>query len=274
VKLVHRQRWDVTPKEAVQIQRRLREKLARLWRDSTRLSAPLPRNPLIAGADISYDKGSDKLFAAVVVMRMVGKNPSPQPSPQPSPPHCGGEGVGFVSCGAKSEGGQDAHSTFEIVETATVVDRARFPYVPGLLSFREAPVLLKCFRKLRCTPDVVMIDGHGLAHPRRFGIACHIGWLLNVPTIGCGKSILVGEYKRLQRCRGATAALIHKGEAVGCAVRTRTGVQPVYISIGHRIDLPTAVRLTLRCAPRFRIPEPTRQAHLLVNQLRLAARRL
>ena len=220
----------MTPKEAVRIQRRLRGKLARLWRDSTRLPAPLPRHPLVAGADISYDKNSNKLFAAVVVLRVPA---------------------------------------LEVVEMATVVDRARFPYVPGLLSFREAPVLLKCFRKLRCMPDVVMIDGHGLAHPRRFGIACHIGWLLDVPTIGCGKSILVGEHKRLGKRRGATATLIHKGEVVGSAVRTRTGVQPVYISIGHRIDLPTAVRLALRCAPRVRLPEPTRQAHLLVNQLRL-----
>jgi len=101
--------------------------------------------------------------------------------------------------------------------------------------------------------------------PSRF-----VGWLLDVPTIGCGKSILVGEYKRFSKRRGATAPLIHKGEAVGCAVRTRTGVQPVYISIGHKIDLPTAVRLALRCAPRVRLPEPTRQAHLLVNRLRLA----
>ena len=233
---------------AVQIQQRLRGKIV------TRLSAPLPRNPLIAGADISYDKGSDRLFAAVVVGRMISENPSPYSSPP------GGEDVRRT--------GEGAPCDFEIVETATVVDRARFPYVPGLLSFREAPVLLKCFRKLRCMPDVVMIDGHGLAHPRRFGIACHIGWLLDVPTIGCGKSILVGEYKRLGRRHGAIGGLIHKGEAVGCAVRTRTSVQPVYISIGHRIDLPTAVQLALRCAPRFRIPEPTRQAHGLVNRLR------
>ena len=253
MKLAHRQRWDVTPKEAVQIQRRLRRKLARLWRDSTRLSAPPPRHPLVAGADISYDKSSDKLFAAVVVGRMVGNDPLPAPSPPR------GEGANWK-----------AQRDFEIVETATVVDRARFPYVPGLLSFREAPVLLKCFRKLRCAPDVVMIDGHGLAHPRRFGIACHIGWLLDVPTIGCAKSILVGEYQRLGKRRGAIAPLIHKGEVVGCAVRTRTGVQPVYISSGHRIDLPTAVRLALRCAPRVRLPEPTRQAHLLVNRLRLS----
>jgi deoxyribonuclease V len=223
VKLAHRQRWNVTPKEAVQIQRQLCGKII------TRLAAPLPRHPLVAGADISYDKNSNRLFAAVVVLQLPA---------------------------------------LEVVETASIVDRARFPYVPGLLSFREAPVLLKCFRKLRCMPDVVMIDGHGLAHPRRFGIACHIGWLLDVPTIGCAKSILVGEYKRLGRRHGASARLIHKGEAVGCAVRTRTGVQPVYISIGHRIDLPTAVRLALRCAPRFRIPEPTRQAHGLVNRLR------
>ncbi|MGD0651865.1 MAG: endonuclease V [Verrucomicrobiia bacterium] len=251
--IVHRQRWDVTPtcppqlqrrrKEAVQIQRRLRGKIV------TRLSAPLPRYPLVAGADISYDKTRNRLFAAVVVLKVSGVTER-----QP------------VNRGWRA--GRPPYYEFEIVETATVIDRARFPYVPGLLSFREAPALLKCFRKLRQTPDVVMIDGHGLAHPRRFGIACHVGWLLELPTIGCAKSILCGTYQQLGRRRGATAPLVDHGETVGCALRTRDGVQPVFVSVGHKIDLPSAVEIVLRYAPKFRIPEPTRQAHILVNMLR------
>ncbi|MGH8596758.1 MAG: endonuclease V, partial [Gammaproteobacteria bacterium] len=146
---------------------------------------------MVAGADISYDKRSDKLFAAVVVLEIPA---------------------------------------LEIVELATVIDRARFPYVPGLLSFREAPALVRAFRKLQRRPDVVLIDGHGVAHPRRLGIASHLGWLLELPTVGCAKSILCGEFKRLAGLRGGTASLVHKGEKVGCALRTRTRVKPVYIS--------------------------------------------
>jgi deoxyribonuclease V len=115
------------------------------------------------------------------------------------------------------------------------------------------------------------VDGQGLALPRRFGLACHLGWLLDVPTIGCAKSILCGAFEKLASRRGATAPLIHKGETVGLAVRTRAGVQPMYISVGHRADLDSAAELVLRCAARYRLPEPTRAAHILGNQLRLAA---
>ena len=159
----------------------------------------------------------------------------------------------------------------EIIEQATAVDRAQFPYVPGLLSFREIPPFLKCFRQLSATPDAVLVDGQGYAHPRRFGLACHLGWLLELPTIGCAKSILCGTYGKLPACRGATAPLVHRDETVGLAVRTRTGVQPMFISIGHRAELAGAAELVLRCATRYRLPEPTRAAHMLGNQLRLAA---
>ncbi len=223
MRIAHRQRWDVTPREAIAIQRRLADKIVR------RLQRPLPANPLVAGADISYDKRSDKLFAAVVVLQLPG---------------------------------------LRVVEQASVTDRARFPYVPGLLSFREAPALLKAFRKLRRQPDAIMIDGHGLAHPRRFGIASHLGWLLDLPTVGCAKSILCGVVGQLKRKRGSTAPLVHRGEIMGCALRTRTDVQPEYVSIGHRIDLQSAVQIVLRSTGKFRIPEPTRQAHILVNKLR------
>jgi deoxyribonuclease V len=223
VRIARRQRWIVAPQQAVAIQRRLRANIV------PRLPARLPKNPVVAGADISYDKRSDRLFAAVVLLQLPGLEP---------------------------------------VEHATVTDRARFPYVPGLLSFREAPALLKAFRKLRRRPDVVMIDGHGLAHPRRFGIACHIGWLLGLPTIGCAKSILCGEHGALSQRRGASVPLVYNRGVVGCTLRTRAGVRPVYVSVGHRIDLRSAAGIVLRCAPRFRIPAPTREAHILVNKLR------
>jgi deoxyribonuclease V len=226
MKSAHRQRWDLTPRAAIALQQRLRGKVE---------LAPLPplgAGALLAGTDVSYDKHSDKLFAAVVVLCLPG---------------------------------------LEIVEQATAADRARLPYVPGLLSFREIPPLLDCFRQLHAVPDVVLVDGQGLAHPRRFGLACHLGWLLDVPTIGCAKSILCGAFEKLASRRGATAPLIHKGETVGLAVRTRAGVQPMYISVGHRADLDSAAELVLRCAARYRLPEPTRAAHILGNQLRLAA---
>jgi len=225
MRIAHHQRWNLTPRAAIVQQQRLREHVIH------RLPHPLPATPRVAGVDVSYDQGSDLLFAAVVVLQMPACN---------------------------------------VIAQATAVDRARFPYVPGLLSFREAPPLLRCFRKLACVPDVVMVDGQGWAHPRRFGLACHLGWLLELPTLGCAKSILCGRYHQLATRRGATAPLVYDKESIGVALRTRAGVQPVYVSIGHRIDLDSAVDVALQCAPRFRIPEPTRRAHILVNQLRLA----
>ena len=226
VKVTRTHRWNVAPRQAIALQQRLRAEVV------PQLRRPLPPDALVAGADISYDKGSDKLFAGVVLLQLPELRP---------------------------------------VEHTTIIERARFPYVPGLLSFREAPALLKVFRKLRRVPDVILIDGQGLAHPRRFGIACHLGLLLGVPTIGCAKSILCGGYEKLGLRRGAASPLVHKGETVGVALRTRRGVQPVFISVGSHIDLPNAVAMALRCSGKYRIPEPTRQAHILVNQLRRAA---
>ena len=145
------------------------------------------------------------------------------------------------------------------VQTARVVPP--FPYVPGYLSFRETPVLLQAFERLTLTPDLLLVDGHGLAHPRRFGIACHLGLLLGVPTIGCAKSLLVGEHAPMPARRGARRPLTHDGEIVGAALRTRDGVRPVYVSIGHMLDLEAAIRWTLACATRYRLPEPARLAH-------------
>jgi deoxyribonuclease V len=159
--------------------------------------------------------------------------------------------------------------TLAPLEQAHAAAEIPFPYVPGLLSFRELPPLALAWQRLQMRPDVLIFDGHGIAHPRRFGIACHGGLLFGVPSIGCGKSILVGTHGRLGNQRGATAPLTVRGEVVGMAVRTRTGVHPVYVSPGHLMDLPTAVELVLRATGRFREPETTRHAHHLVTMLRI-----
>ncbi len=147
---------------------------------------------------------------------------------------------------------------------------ARFPYVPGYLSFREAPVLLEIFRTLPVTPDVLLCDGQGIAHPRFFGLASHLGLLLDLPTVGCAKSLLVGEFSPPGREKGSVAPIRFQEREVGAAVRTRSGVQPVYVSVGHKITLKDAIELVLKCSPRFRIPEPLRLAHQQVNRYREA----
>jgi deoxyribonuclease V len=146
----------------------------------------------------------------------------------------------------------------------------RFPYVPGLLSFREAPAVLSALRALRRTPDALMCDGHGVAHPRRFGIACHLGLLCGLPALGVAKSRLVGEHREPGPENGARAPLTHGGERVGTVLRTRAGVKPVYVSVGHLLDLRSAERLTLAAALGFRLPEPTRRADRAVAALKRA----
>ena len=148
-----------------------------------------------------------------------------------------------------------------LIEVRTARKRPPMPYIPGLLSFRETPVLIDTLAQLTTTPDLLIVDGHGIAHPRRFGIACHLGILFDVPTIGCAKSILVGEHRSIRKRRRSTAPLQHKGETVGLAVRTREAVKPVYVSIGHNVDLAAAAMWVLACAKRYRLPEPTRLAH-------------
>ena len=140
-----------------------------------------------------------------------------------------------------------------------------FPYIPGLLSFREAPAILAALAQLERLPDVLIIDGHGIAHPRRFGIACHLGVLLDMPVIGCAKSILVGRVAQLGEAAGSTASLVDKDECVGMALRTRAGVKPVFVTVGNRVNLETAVCFVLSCGRGYRLPEPTRLAHQAVS---------
>ena len=149
----------------------------------------------------------------------------------------------------------------EVAEIARAEQPVAFPYVPGLLAFREAPVILEACETLRIEPDLFIFDGQGLAHPRRFGIACHVGLWLDKPAIGCAKSRLHGGHAPLGQARGAWVPLIDSGETIGAVVRTRPAVKPVYVSIGHRVDLETAIRYVLATSRGYRLPEPCRLAH-------------
>jgi len=149
------------------------------------------------------------------------------------------------------------------IEEATATLRATFPYIPGLLSFRESPLALAAIEKISALPDLLMVDGQGIAHPRRFGIASHLGLLLDRPTIGVAKSILTGHYENLGENAGDNAPLVHRGQIIGTALRSKPRTNPLIISIGHRIDLETAVGFVMRCLGGYRLPEPTRRAHNL-----------
>jgi deoxyribonuclease V len=149
------------------------------------------------------------------------------------------------------------------VAQAVVEQEPTFPYVPGLFSFREAPLVLAALERLATPPDVLMLDGQGRAHPRRFGLACHVGLLTGIPTIGVAKSLLCGKFEDLADVEGATAPLIDNREAIGTALRSRAGAKPVFVSVGHRVTLPTAVSLVQCCLRGYRLPETTRQADIL-----------
>ena len=188
----------------------------------------------IAGADIAYDTPRGLLFAAVLVYTFP---------------------------------------EIQLRETRAVTGPIRFPYVPGLLSFREAPALLRAFRRLRTRPDLLICDGQGIAHPRGIGLASHLGLLLALPTIGCAKSRLVGEHGEVGPLPGDRVPLLLSGRPVGAVVRTRAAVRPLYVSPGHRIGIDAAVRYVLACCRGFRLPEPVRQADLLVESLKRRDRR-
>mgnify|MGYP001035983736 CR=1 FL=1 len=150
----------------------------------------------------------------------------------------------------------------ELVEVGVAERKLDFPYVPGLLSFREAPLILAACEKLAAIPDIILVDGQGIAHPRRMGLASHLGLFLDTPTIGCAKSILCGRHQPLGIEPGCYAELVDGDEVIGAAVRTKAGVKPIYVSIGHKVDLPTAIHWVMECCRGYRLPEPTRLAHL------------
>jgi deoxyribonuclease V len=153
----------------------------------------------------------------------------------------------------------------QVIETSLAYRPTTFPYIPGFLSFREIPAVLDALEKIRTIPDIILCDGQGIAHPRRFGIACHLGVLVDIPTIGVAKSLLVGKHEIVPETRGSWQPLIHRGETIGAVLRSRTKVKPLYISSGHRISLPTAIDYVLRCTPKYRLPETTRIADKLAS---------
>jgi deoxyribonuclease V len=215
--------WDLSPAEAIALQQRLRDRVARSGRIGT------VRH--VAGVDVGFEDDGRITRAAVAVLDYPG---------------------------------------LALVEQAVVRMPTRFPYVPGLLSFREAPAALAAFERLRIAPDLILYDGQGIAHPRRFGIASHIGLLLDCPSIGVAKTRLVGTHRAPANRRGAwvplrDAAADGRIETIGAVLRTRAGVKPLYVSIGHRLSLESAVRWTMACVTRYRLPETTRWAHRLAS---------
>ncbi|WP_316433056.1 deoxyribonuclease V [Leptolyngbya sp. NK1-12] len=179
-----------------------------------------------------------------------------------------GVDVGFEDAGETTRAAVAVLSfpQLQVIEQAVARRPTSFPYVPGLLSFREVPAVLEALAKLKQLPDLLLCDGQGTAHPRRFGIACHIGLLTNLPAIGVGKSLLVGTHPAVPDEKGAWVPLKHKGETIGAVVRTRVGTKPLFISPGHRISLATAIEYVMRCTTKYRLPETTRQAHNLASE--------
>lgn len=185
---------------------------------------------IIAGADISFNKFSTTVYAGIILLQF----------PQLIP-------IGY----------------------SLVKKEVLFPYVPGYLAFREVPALLAAWENLQQRPDLLVVDGHGIAHPRRMGIAAHFGVVANTPTVGCAKKVLCGKYEEPPSEKGSNTPLVFKNEVVGAALRTKNAVKPVFVSPGYRMDVPGTVEIISQCVGRYRIPEPTRLAHNIVNRFRL-----
>jgi len=185
---------------------------------------------LVAGLDCGFSKDSRRICAVIVVLKF---------------------------------------GTFEVAETATATAKVTYPYIPGLLTFREAPVCIKAAKKLKTGPDIFLTDGQGIAHPRRLGLAAHLGLVFDRPTIGCAKSRLTGSFDEVGLQKGDYSLLTDKSETIGAVVRTRSNVKPLFVSVGHRCLLQDAIRITLACTVKYRLPEPTRLAHQMVSKLRL-----
>ena len=198
-------------------------------RKKIRLRAPSGSWKRIAAADVSYSRTDNRFFAGFLLF---------------------------------------SFPDLVLLESASAQGRTSFPYVPGLLSFREAPILIRAFSRLKTKPELILIDGQGIAHPRSMGIAAHLGLIFDLPTIGCAKSRLIGKHEEPPADKGGSAPLIEKDQTIGMIVRTRAGVKPVYVSPGHKMDLETSVKIVLSLSRGYRIPEPLRQAHLFVNRLR------
>lgn len=178
-----------------------------------------------------------------------------------------GVDMGFEASGTISRAAAAVLSfpSLQLQESAIARRPTSFPYVPGFLSFREIPAVLDALEKINTTPDLILCDGQGIAHPRRFGIACHLGLIVDIPTIGVAKSLLIGKHQEVPEERGSWQPLVNRGETIGAVLRTRTGTKPLYVSSGHRVSLTTAIDYVLRCTPKYRLPETTRIADKLAS---------
>jgi deoxyribonuclease V len=218
----------LTEQEAINIQETLKQQVM--------TTDDLPAQiKLVAGVDVEYDKDSDTIAGAIVLLD---------------------------------------YNTLNVTEIATHCMQVPFPYIPGLFSFREMPVLLEAWKKLTTFPDVIICDGHGIAHPRRFGLACHLGVTLDKPTLGCGKTRLFGHFEQPLNERGGISPLLAEDneEQIGNVLRTQTGINPVFVSVGHKISLTTASDLVLKMSTEFRLPETTRKADQYAREALLSCK--
>ena len=211
--------WEVSPQEAIKIQKDLKSNIS--------LKKSFSKIDKIAGADVSYYQ--NMMIAGVIIFEFPN---------------------------------------LKTIERQFFISPVNFPYIPGLLTFREGPSLLSAFKKVKNEPDIILFDGQGIAHPRRMGIATHLGLLLDKPTIGCAKSRLSGEYTSIGKEKGDYVLLKEDKEILGAVLRTRKRVKPIFVSPGHKIDLPNSIEITLKCTEKYRLPIPVREAHIFVNQIR------
>jgi len=211
--------WEVSPQEAIKIQKDLKSKIS--------LNKSFSKIDKIAGADVSYYQ--NKMIAGVIIFEFPN---------------------------------------LKTIERQSFISPVNFPYIPGLLTFREGPSLLAAFKKIKNEPDIILFDGQGIAHPRRMGIATHLGLFLDKPTIGCAKSRLSGNYKDLGEEKGNYNFLKEGKETIGAVIRTRKKVKPIFVSPGHKIDLHNSIEIVLKCTDKYKLPVPIREAHLFVNQLK------
>ncbi|WP_124946510.1 deoxyribonuclease V [Sulfurirhabdus autotrophica] len=218
MKIQARHPWNVTPQEAIAIQKALCAEII--------TSDALGQVHYVAGIDVGFEASNTITRAAIAIL---------------------------------------SFPELKLVDHVIARLPTQFPYVPGLLSFREVPAVLAAFEKLNIQPDLLLVDGQGIAHPRRFGIASHIGLLCDIPAIGVAKTRLIGEFSEVPNKRGAWSPLTYKGEIIGAVLRTRTDINPLYISPGHRISLQTAIHYVMACTTKFRLPETTRWAHRLAS---------
>jgi deoxyribonuclease V len=213
--------WNYTPQQALQLQATLQTKI-----NITPFDQPIQR---IGGADISYNKYSDVIYAGIIVLD---------------------------------------YESLEPVCRSTIIGKMDFPYIPGLLSFREIPAIYAAWEALPEKPDILILDGHGINHPRRLGVAAHFGLVSDQPTIGIAKNHLFGRYQEPGREKGSVSTVMDRGETIGYVLRTRDGVKPVWVSPGHKVSMAQSLEVALHCIRGVRIPVPTREAHMMVNDLR------